>query len=193
MNATEAAESTYAAAKNANNAAPAQGSLKARVEAMASMPTVSGVQQSSDLPSRQQVHGVRPSMVRSVLSQAALHMHLPESRPAAMASAHGPEYDRLRSTLRQLKADAKDGLGSVGAQLAMESESTRVTEHVNSQVRAVQRDVVQAEGVQFLLLWGGAFAVTGHRSEGLVAALLYFVLKHHVSAGETSAVCFEGV
>ena len=58
---------------------------------------------------------------------------------------------------------------------------------------AVQRDVVQAEGVQFLLLWGGAFAVTGHRSEGLVAALLYFVLKHHVSAGETSAVCFEGV
>ena len=29
--------------------------------------------------------------------------------------------------------------------------------------------------------------------EGLVAALLYFVLKHHVSAGETSAVCFEGV
>jgi len=58
---------------------------------------------------------------------------------------------------------------------------------------AFQRDVVQAEGVQFLLLWGGAFAVTGHRSEGLVAALLYFVLKHHVSAGETSAVCFEGV
>ena len=58
---------------------------------------------------------------------------------------------------------------------------------------AFQRDLVQAEGVQFLLLWGGAFAVTGHRSEGLVAALLYFVLKHHVSAGETSAVCFEGV
>ena len=58
---------------------------------------------------------------------------------------------------------------------------------------AFQRDVVQQEGVQFLLLWGGAFAVTGHRSEGLVAALLYFVLKHHVSAGETSSVCFEGV
>ena len=58
---------------------------------------------------------------------------------------------------------------------------------------AFQRDLVQAEGVQFLLLWGGAFAVTGHRSEGLVAALLYFVLKHHVSAGETGAVCFEGV
>ena len=59
MNATEAAESTYAAAKNANNAAPAQGSLKARVEAMASMPTVSGgVQQSSDLPSRLRESGV---------------------------------------------------------------------------------------------------------------------------------------
>ena len=58
---------------------------------------------------------------------------------------------------------------------------------------ALQRDLVQQEGVQFLLLWGGAFAVTGHRSEGLVAALLYFVLKHHVSAGETSGVCFEGV
>ena len=26
-----------------------------------------------------------------------------------------------------------------------------------------------------------------------MAALLRFVLKHHVSAGETSAVCFEGV
>jgi hypothetical protein len=43
------------------------------------------------------------------------------------------------------------------------------------------------------LLWGGAFSITGYRSEGLVSALLYFVLRQHVSAGETSAVCFEGV
>ena len=36
----------------------------------------------------------------------------------AAASRHGPEYDRLRATLRQLHVDAKDGLGATGAQLA---------------------------------------------------------------------------
>ena len=58
---------------------------------------------------------------------------------------------------------------------------------------ALQRDLIQQEWVQFILLWGGAFSITGYRSEGLVSALLYFVLKHHVSAGETSGVCFEDV
>jgi hypothetical protein len=58
---------------------------------------------------------------------------------------------------------------------------------------ALQRDLIENGLVQLMMLWGGAFAVTGRRSEGLVSALLYFVLKHHVSAGETSRVCFEDV
>ena len=58
---------------------------------------------------------------------------------------------------------------------------------------ALQRDLIQQGWVQFLLLWGGAFSITGYRSEGLVSALLYFVLRQHVSAGETSGVCFEDV
>ena len=40
---------------------------------------------------------------------------------------------------------------------------------------------------------GGAFALTTFRSEGMVAALLYFVLKYNVSGGITSQVCFEDV
>ena len=45
----------------------------------------------------------------------------------------------LSSLVKMLKADAKEGLGAVGAQLAMESESSRVVEHVNASVRSVQR------------------------------------------------------
>ena len=56
-----------------------------------------------------------------------------------------------------------------------------------------QRNVVQHPVVQFLMLWGGAYALTGHRSEGMVSALLYFVLKFNVSGGLTSGVCFEDV
>ena len=110
--------------------APAQGSLRARIDAMASMPTAR-----VDAP--MQRPQVRPSQVRAVLSQAALHMHLPIATTAQMAS--GPEYERLRATLKQIKSDSKEGLGAVGAQLAMESESTRVVEHVNASVRSVQR------------------------------------------------------
>ena len=74
--------------------------------------------------------------MRAVLSQAALHMHLPEGQ---LRTSTGPEYDRLRNTLKQLKLDAQGGLGPVGAQLAMETEASRVVDHVNAQVRAVQR------------------------------------------------------
>ena len=76
-----------------------------------------------------------------MLSQAALHMHLPERATVITASgtAAGPEYDRLRSSLTQLKNEVQGGLGAVGAQLAMETASSRVIDHVNAQVRAVQR------------------------------------------------------
>ena len=57
----------------------------------------------------------------------------------------------------------------------------------------MQRDIVQHPLVLFLVLWGGAFALTTFRSEGMVAALLYLVLKYNVSAGHTSQVCFEQV
>ena len=39
---------------------------------------------------------------------------------------------------------------------------------------ALQRDLIENGLVQLMMLWGGAFAVTGRRSEGLVSALLYF-------------------
>jgi hypothetical protein len=58
---------------------------------------------------------------------------------------------------------------------------------------ANQRNIVQHPLVQFFMLWGGAYALTGHRSEGMVSALLYFVLKLNVSGGHESAVCFEDV
>ena len=58
---------------------------------------------------------------------------------------------------------------------------------------AAQRDFVQLLPVQAVLFWGAAFSITGRRSEGLVAALLYFALKFHVSRGETAEVCFEAV
>ena len=47
--------------------------------------------------------------------------------------------------------------------------------------------------VQFILLWGGAYALTSYRSEGMVSALLYFVLKFNVSGGHVSNICFEDV
>jgi len=56
-----------------------------------------------------------------------------------------------------------------------------------------QRNLVQLPVVQFFLLWGGAFALTGRRSEGMVAALLYFVLQLNVSGGQLSNICFEEV
>lgn len=56
-----------------------------------------------------------------------------------------------------------------------------------------QRNVAQHPLVLFVMLWGGAFSLTGYRSEGMVAALLYFVLKYNVSGGLTTGVCFEDV
>lgn len=56
-----------------------------------------------------------------------------------------------------------------------------------------QRNLVQHPVAQFIMLWGGAYALTGHRSEGMVSALLYFVLKLSISGNSTSSVCFEDV
>ena len=56
-----------------------------------------------------------------------------------------------------------------------------------------QRNLVQHPVAQFICLWGGAFALTSYRSEGMVSALLYFVLKYNFSGGQLSNVCFEEV
>ena len=58
---------------------------------------------------------------------------------------------------------------------------------------ANQRNLVQIPVVQAFLLWGGAYSLTGVKSEGLMAVLLYFGLKYNVSAGKLSNVCFEDV
>jgi hypothetical protein len=56
-----------------------------------------------------------------------------------------------------------------------------------------QRNLIQNPLAQFLLCWGGAFAISGTVSQGFLAALLYFVLRNNVSNGKTSNVCFEDV
>lgn len=58
---------------------------------------------------------------------------------------------------------------------------------------ANQRNLVQLPVVQAFLLWGGAYSLTGVKSEGMMAVLLYFGLKYNVSAGKLSNVCFEDV
>ena len=117
-----------------------QGSLRARVDAIASQPLRRSLHAAHELPPSASARpSARPSQVRAVLSQAALHMHLPDANATAARTAAGPEYDRLRSTLKQLKQDAQGNLGAVGAQLAMETEASRVIDHVNAQMRAIQR------------------------------------------------------
>lgn len=89
---------------------------------------------------------VRHSPVRSVLQQAALQMNLPESdsSPGASSSLGGPEFERVRNSLRQLKMDAKEG-----QQLALDYDSRALVDHVNAQIRSVQRAfVVLSETVE---------------------------------------------
>ena len=56
-----------------------------------------------------------------------------------------------------------------------------------------QRDLIQHPISQFLLCWGGAYALSGTVSQGFLATLLYFCLRNNVSNGDTSNVCFEDV
>jgi len=58
---------------------------------------------------------------------------------------------------------------------------------------ANQRNLMQHPIMQMILLWSGAYSLTGARSEGLLAVLMYFSLKYNGSNGTTSAVCFEDV
>ena len=56
-----------------------------------------------------------------------------------------------------------------------------------------QRDLVQKQPIQFLILYSGAFVVCDDYKLALIATLLYYFLKNIYSKGETSPICFEEV
>ena len=70
---------------------------------------------STDVPEKRQQGGVRPSQVRAVLSQAALHMHLPDSRMGLNANA--PCYNHTFWRWRGCKSAPLNALPS--AQLSL--------------------------------------------------------------------------
>ena len=86
------------------------------------------------------------SPVRSVLRQAALQMNIPEQAhsPRGISgdggsggTLGGPEFQRVRSSLRQLKMDAKEGYHH-----ALDYDARALVDHVNGQLRSVQRAFV---------------------------------------------------
>lgn len=123
--------------------ADSAGALRARLDAIAARPRSSLATQQQPEPVARagfSSASVRPSQVRKVLAQAALQMHFPESRGPAGPNGAGSEYDRLRSTLRQLKLETQgSGLAAVSQQIPTEAETLQLAEHVNAQVRSVQR------------------------------------------------------
>ncbi len=56
-----------------------------------------------------------------------------------------------------------------------------------------QSDFVKTPIVQWLAYFGTAFCLTNNRSEAMVGATLYFILKYLISDGVVTAVCFEDV
>lgn len=124
-------------------AAHQPGTLRSRIDAMAAQPLRRSALLTPEetlYPQRGPTNNARPSAVRQVLAQAAMQMHMPEVQANAQGARHGgPEYSRLKDTLRQLKSDSLGGLGAMSAQISIEAESSKVTEHVNTQVRSMQR------------------------------------------------------
>lgn len=56
-----------------------------------------------------------------------------------------------------------------------------------------QADFVKIPIVQWVAYFGTAFCLTNNRSEAMVGATLYFILKYLISDGVVAAVCFEDV
>lgn len=56
-----------------------------------------------------------------------------------------------------------------------------------------QRDIIQKPVLQLLLYICTAYAITDNRSEAIMGAVLYFMLKGIYSEGKLSNVCFEDV
>jgi hypothetical protein len=57
----------------------------------------------------------------------------------------------------------------------------------------VQRNLIQNPISQAILLFCGAYSVTGLQDEALIATLMYLILKYNVSGNRISSVCFEDV
>ena len=56
-----------------------------------------------------------------------------------------------------------------------------------------QRDLVQAQPLQFFILYSGAFFVSSDHTVAVITTALYYFLKYIYSGGETSQVCFEDI
>lgn len=56
-----------------------------------------------------------------------------------------------------------------------------------------QAELMRQNFIQWLLFTGTAFCVLNNRSEAMIGATLYFILKLNFSKGETQDVCFEDV
>lgn len=56
-----------------------------------------------------------------------------------------------------------------------------------------QSEFVKIPIVQWVAYFGTAFCLTNNRSEAMVGATLYFILKYIISDGVVTSVCFEDV
>lgn len=56
-----------------------------------------------------------------------------------------------------------------------------------------QRDLVQGEYVQIIILYSGAYITTGDHILSFITILIYYILKYYYSNGQVSEVCFENV
>lgn len=56
-----------------------------------------------------------------------------------------------------------------------------------------QRDLIQWEPVQVVILFAGAYAVTDDLQLAGITTAIYYLLKYVYSRGVTSNVCFEEI
>tara|TARA_B100000482_G_scaffold185250_1_gene161773 strand:- start:4724 stop:5314 length:591 start_codon:yes stop_codon:yes gene_type:complete len=56
-----------------------------------------------------------------------------------------------------------------------------------------QGDVMKIDMIQWLIFTGTAYSLTNNRSEAMLAATIYFILKFIISDGKTKPVCFDDV
>tara|TARA_B110000008_G_C16972572_1_gene564538 strand:+ start:1377 stop:1961 length:585 start_codon:yes stop_codon:yes gene_type:complete len=57
----------------------------------------------------------------------------------------------------------------------------------------VQAEIFKIPVIQWLLFTSSAYVLLKNRSEAMIGATLYFILKNNVSNGKTKPVCFEDV
>ena len=57
----------------------------------------------------------------------------------------------------------------------------------------IQAEIFKIPIIQWLLFTSSAYVLLKNRSEAMIGATLYFILKNNVSNGKTKPVCFEDV